>query len=57
VIRGGPIEVVKLELIAKDGGLLGVDQEIGRCSTFRRVAEELGIESKRIGYGPRGFYV
>jgi hypothetical protein len=57
VVRKGFIEVRKIERFAKGDGLLEEDQEIGRCSTFRRVMEELNIESHRIGYGPYAHYV
>jgi hypothetical protein len=57
VLRRGFIEVRKLERFAKSEGLLQEDQEISRCSTFRRVMKELGIESHRVGYGPGASYV
>jgi hypothetical protein len=55
VIRRGPANVLKLERIAKNEGLLQEDQTISRCSTFRRAMKELNIESHRIGYGPRAY--
>jgi hypothetical protein len=57
VVRRGPISVYKLECIAKSEGLLREDQEISRCSTFRRVMKELGVESHRVGYGPGASYM
>jgi hypothetical protein len=57
VVRRGPVSVYKLERIAKSEGLLREDQEISRCSTFRRVMKELNIESHRVGYGPRASYI
>ena len=57
VVRRGPISVYKLERIAKSEGLLREDQEISRCSTFRRVMKELNIESHRVGYGPGASYI
>jgi hypothetical protein len=57
VVRRGYIEVRKLERIAKNEGLLEEDQELSRCSTFRRVMKELNIESHRVGYGPGASYV
>ena len=57
VVRRGPISVGKLERFAKSEGLLDEGQEISRCSTFRRVMKELGIESKRVGCGPGSSYI
>jgi hypothetical protein len=57
VVRRGFIEVRKIERFAKGEGLLEEDQEIGRCSTFRRVMKELNIESHRIGFGRGAYYV
>jgi hypothetical protein len=56
VLRDGPIAATKLERLAKNERLLREDQPISRCSTFRRVAEELNIESKRYGFGSDGSY-
>jgi len=56
VLRDGPIAATKLERLAKNECLLREDQSISRCSTFRRVAEELNIESKRYGFGSDGSY-
>lgn len=57
VLRRGFIEVRKIERFAKGDGLLEEDQEISRCSTFRRVMKELNIESHRIGFGRGAYYV
>jgi hypothetical protein len=56
-VEKGPIAVRKLERMARQDGLLRLDQEIGRCSTFRRIARELKIESKRTGYRPGTSYI
>jgi hypothetical protein len=57
VVRRGPAAALRLERLAKNEGLIEEDQTIGRCSTFRRIAEELGIESKRVGFGRGASYV
>jgi hypothetical protein len=53
----GPVPAIKLQKMARQDGLLRQGQEIGRCSTFRRVAKELRIKSKRTGYGPGAQYI
>jgi hypothetical protein len=57
VLRRGFIEVRKIERFAKGDGLLEQDQELSRCSTFRRVMKELNVESHRIGFGKGAYYV
>jgi hypothetical protein len=57
VVRRGPSAALKLERMARSEGLLREDQEISRCSSFRRVMKELGIESHRIGFGRGAEYV
>jgi hypothetical protein len=57
VVRRGFIEVRKIERFAKSDGLLEQDQELSRCSTFRRVMKELNVESHRIGFGRGAYYV
>jgi hypothetical protein len=57
VVRRGPTSARKLESMARAEGLLQPDQAISRSSTFRRVMKELGIESRRVGYGAGAQYV
>jgi hypothetical protein len=56
--RGGiPIAVSKLESIARSEGLLRPDEALGQSSTFRRAADKLGIESRRVGFGAGAHYI
>jgi hypothetical protein len=51
VVDNGPIRSATLERIAREKGLLLRGQKMSTCTTFRRIAKELNIESLRSNLG------
>jgi hypothetical protein len=48
------VDVPKLEVMAREAGLLGERQRITNAKAFRRAKSALGIQSNRNGFGPGG---
>jgi hypothetical protein len=51
------VEVPKLEVMAREAGLLGERQRITSAKPFRKAKSALGIQSVRNGFGPGGAWL
>ena len=57
ILSGGPVDVLEIERQARSAALLEEDKRLSKSKAFRDARSELGIKSKRDGFGPGSRYV
>jgi len=54
---GQPVRATRLQEMARAEGVLALHESINESQRLRRAAKQLGIRSRRIGFGPDAHYV
>lgn len=57
ILSNGPVDVLEVERQARAAALLEDDKRLSKSKVFRDARTELGIESRRDGFGPGSRYV
>jgi hypothetical protein len=55
-LAGAPVDVPKLDVMAREAGLLSNRQHVTTAKPFRKAKSALGIQSVRNGFGPDGMW-
>lgn len=57
VLAGSPVDVLEVDIMARNAGLLGDNKSMRDSKAFREVRDDLGVVSTRVGFGPGARYL